>query len=171
MSKTIRIPANLFTRLENHARGFDTPANVIERILDAYEGIPHQEMHSSSYDRENKAKDNTKYIFAGTKYGKGRLVLAVVKKYIHDNKAINYQQLLSVFPKSIQGSIGVINKFDDVQNKYAGKAHKRHFVKPDEIIQISDCEIAVCTEWGISNINKFLIVAKNLGYDVTPITE
>lgn len=37
MSPIIRISDELYGRLENHAVGFDTPANVIERALDEYE--------------------------------------------------------------------------------------------------------------------------------------
>jgi hypothetical protein len=37
MSQVIRIPEHLYARLEEHAHGFDTPANVIERILNYYE--------------------------------------------------------------------------------------------------------------------------------------
>lgn len=37
MEKSMQLPEQLFKRLEAHARGFDTPANVIERILDYYE--------------------------------------------------------------------------------------------------------------------------------------
>lgn len=37
MSPVIRISDELYGRLENHAVGFDTPANVIERALDEYE--------------------------------------------------------------------------------------------------------------------------------------
>ncbi|MBN1903505.1 MAG: hypothetical protein JW927_00245 [Deltaproteobacteria bacterium] len=37
MSQVIRIPETLYKRLESYAQGFDTPANVIEKILDYYE--------------------------------------------------------------------------------------------------------------------------------------
>ena len=37
MSQVIRIPENLYKRLESHAIGFDTPAGVLEKILDFYE--------------------------------------------------------------------------------------------------------------------------------------
>jgi len=37
MSKVIRISDDLYKRLEAHATGFDTPSNVIEIILNAYE--------------------------------------------------------------------------------------------------------------------------------------
>jgi len=39
MSQVIRISDDLYRRLEEQALGFDTPSNVIERILNAYEGI------------------------------------------------------------------------------------------------------------------------------------
>jgi len=38
MSQVIRISDSLFKRLEAHASGFDTPSNVIENILNVYEG-------------------------------------------------------------------------------------------------------------------------------------
>lgn len=37
MSQVIRIPKNIYTRLAKHAMGFDTPVNVIERLLNHYE--------------------------------------------------------------------------------------------------------------------------------------
>jgi len=37
MSQVIRINDDLYKRLEAHASGFDTPSNVIETILTAYE--------------------------------------------------------------------------------------------------------------------------------------
>ncbi len=39
MSQVIRISDQLFKRLEKYAQGFDTPAKVIEKILDEYEGV------------------------------------------------------------------------------------------------------------------------------------
>jgi len=37
MTREIRIPSSIYSRLEKHACGFDTPINVIERLLDYYE--------------------------------------------------------------------------------------------------------------------------------------
>lgn len=37
MSQVVRIPINLYNRLSVHANGFQTPANVIENILNYYE--------------------------------------------------------------------------------------------------------------------------------------
>ncbi len=38
MSQVIRISDELYNRLGAHASGFDTPSNVIERVLDAFDG-------------------------------------------------------------------------------------------------------------------------------------
>ena len=50
MSQVIRIPESIYKRLESHAKGFDTPANVIERLLNFYErnaSNVHKTIHSS----------------------------------------------------------------------------------------------------------------------------
>jgi hypothetical protein len=39
MSQVIRINDDLYSRLEAHASGFDTPSNVIETILNSYEAL------------------------------------------------------------------------------------------------------------------------------------
>ena len=59
MSHVLRITSQLYQRLEAHAKGFDTPANVIERLLDYYEDHANKEStrtmkpeHSPSNDLE-----------------------------------------------------------------------------------------------------------------------
>jgi hypothetical protein len=56
MSQVVRIPANIYTRLARHARGFDTPVNVIERLLNHYEvsgyASPAEEHNKSSSSGE-----------------------------------------------------------------------------------------------------------------------
>ena len=37
MSQVIRISESLYKRLESHAKGFDTPSSVLERVLNFYE--------------------------------------------------------------------------------------------------------------------------------------
>ena len=53
MSPVIRISDNLYQRLEAYASGFDTPANVIETILNKYEGVP-PSLQSSIKSRSKK---------------------------------------------------------------------------------------------------------------------
>ncbi len=168
MSQVIRIPSDVYARLEQHAEGFDTPANVIERLLNHYEGNSQASSTKKLVPRSSNGKDKTKYHFNEQIYGKGRLVLAVVEKYVSEHPDIDIEDLTLAFPKKLQGSIGVFNELEYVKNKYAGKNNKRHFLKPDEIIKINGNEIVVCTEWGAGNIEYFVQQAEALGYIITP---
>lgn len=166
MSQVIRIPSNIFKRLEKHASGFDTPANVIERLLNHYEGIEHTAL--SVKDEIGSPKRSTsKYTFENNLYGKGRLVLAIVKTYVSNNPGASFDKLQGLFPKHLQGSNGVFSLYADAQDIYERTGHKRHFLKPDEIIKLSDCEIAVSTEWGKGNIDDFIEAAQSIGYEIT----
>ena len=104
------------------------------------------------------------YQFNGYKYGKGRLVLAVVKVYVENNPGVTFEKLSELFPKKLQGSIGVFNELKETKAKYSDKSHKRHFLKQDDIINLADCEVVVCTEWGIANIDNFIEQANEVGY-------
>jgi len=168
MSKIIRIPADVYMRLEKHAHGFDSPANVIERLLNSYEGISTEEVAPDTGTSAKRKRDKTKYLFEGSLYSKNRLVLAVIQKYVSDHSDLNFKELQSVFPKSIQGSTGVFNEEGFVKEKYSGKQNQRHFVKPDEVIALTNCNVVVCTEWGIGNLNDFLNKLNELGYEVQP---
>ncbi|MFV1977452.1 MAG: hypothetical protein ACC651_17050 [Candidatus Scalindua sp.] len=63
MSPVIRITPEVYSRLEKHAVGFDTPANVIEKLLNHFEG------------KENKqgAQYEKKQVFNGASKSNARL--------------------------------------------------------------------------------------------------
>lgn len=168
MSKiTIEISIATFERLKEYVEDFgDTPDNVIDRLINRVEGVLPRDDFKLPEPQLDEGKDYTKYIFNNHQYGKGRLVLAVVKEYVSSYPNTSFGELLKIFPKNLQGSIGVFNRYEDVQKEYAGKNKNRHFTKSNELIQLSDCRIAVCTEWGSSNINSFVNQAKSLGYTI-----
>lgn len=112
------------------------------------------------------SKDTTKYIFNDKSIGKGRLVLAVIKQHIENNFNLTFSELEKQFPKTCQGSRGVFSTIEEANDIYAKTNRRRHFVKPDELIKLSDVSIAVSSQWGIKNIDKFISVAKNLGYKI-----
>jgi len=166
MSPVIRIPDDLYSRLAQHAEGFDTPANVIETMLNHFEGIEPKTSNTTLAQDVSKKRDTTKYSFKNHQYGKSKLVLAVVKDYVASNPGVTFENLLKVFPKDLQqGSIGVFNELKAVQRKYENKNDKRHYVK--DIISLEDCNIVVCTQWGVDNINNFIERAKSNGYTIT----
>ena len=166
MSPVIRVPEDLYSRLEQHAKGFDTPANVIETLLNHFEGVDQQASNTTSGKDVTKKRDTTKYSFKNHPYGKGKLVLAVVKDYVVSNPETTYDNLVKIFPKHLQGSIGVFNELKSVQEKYENKDHKRHFIQ--DTIGLKDCDIVVSTEWGAGNINNFIEQATSIGYSITP---
>jgi len=61
MSQVIRIPESIYTRLSRHAKGFDTPANVIERLLNHYEGSD----YASHAQERSRAESIDKYSSQG----------------------------------------------------------------------------------------------------------
>lgn len=111
-------------------------------------------------------KDIRKYHFNNSSYGKGRLVLAVLKQHINNNPSIRFAELENDFPKITQGSLGVFFSENEARKIYENTGRTRHFIKPNELIKIQDETIAVSSQWGIKNIDKFVSRAKKLGYEI-----
>ena len=111
-------------------------------------------------------KDTTKYLFDGRKYGKNRLVLAIVKRYMRENPDTSKEQLMEVFDKSLQGSLGVIRELNEVKNSYSDY-ERRFFVASNDIIDTETGICVVCNQWGVSNIGNMIARAKKLGMEIT----
>lgn len=112
-------------------------------------------------------RDKTKYLFKDKLLGKGRLVFEVVKHFMETNKHFTFEQLSDKFPANLQGSTGVINSLDFVNQKYADNKKKRHFVDEDDILISADgIRFVVSTEWGIGNIHNIIELARNENYDI-----
>lgn len=119
---------------------------------------------TDSYFKLPSNKDNTKYHFDGNVYGKGRLVLAVVKRYVEMNPSTNFAELQRAFPSICQGSSGVVATTEQANQIYTISGRKRHFLERGDLIQLQDGPAAVSNQWGIGNIQKFIEHAKELGF-------
>lgn len=113
----------------------------------------------------SSGRDTTKFILDGKKYGKNRLVLAVVKKYMEMHPDTTAAKLMMTFDKSLQGSLGVVRTLDDVENSYSDYK-TRFFAAPDELIKTQTDVCVVCTQWGIANIGNLVVRAEQLGIDI-----
>lgn len=109
----------------------------------------------------SSGKDYTKYIFKGNKYGKNRLVLAVIKDYVENNPTTTYDKLQAIFPNNLQGT-----ETFTTENEAKQKRDRRNFIAPNELITLSDFTIAVSTQWGKGNINRFIEHCKVLNIDI-----
>lgn len=113
-----------------------------------------------------RGMDYSKYCFKGGVYGKGKLVLAVVKAYVKDNPSISVSVLKSVFCDRLQGSTGVVATPVEARSK-RNDPEKRYYT--NEPIYLSDGPIWVCSQWGIENIGNFIDRATSLGYKIEKV--
>ena len=125
---------------------------------------------STSYKvyQSRQAKDSQQYSFNGQIYGKGRLVLAVVKQYVTDKPNITADELETTFDGSIQGSIGVVRKLSELTN-FSSDPQRRFFLNQGDIIKTVTEECTVCHQWSKFNINSFINRALELGYTINTL--
>lgn len=116
-------------------------------------------------------RDYSKYMFEGKTYGKGKLVLAVVQKYVADNQPATFADLQKVFPDNLQGAKGVVRLSNAVSAEDKGNGGvKRYYVNPSDVIIIAGEEILVSDQWGAGNIEKFIENAvNNLNMDIQKV--
>lgn len=163
MPHTISLSTETYKRLGQFIQEFDdTPDIVIKRLLDSQEAVERTEYTPRKYDV-------TQYLFNGNTYGKSRLVLAVVKEHVMKNLNISYDHCLESFPERLASPYrGVFTKKENAQRIYDTTGHRRHFLQPEDIIELNNCYIAVSTLWSRDNINNFINHASTtLGYDIS----
>ena len=128
---------------------------------------------SEESDIEAVGRDTAKYSLDGdsTTYGKGRLVLAVVRKFIAHNPNCTVEGLKQIFPDRWQGKY-LIRSTSDAEWSGIGEAKRKHdfFAKNDELIELSDgSQIAVSRQWGKDNIDAFISGASAMGFKIERI--
>lgn len=110
-------------------------------------------------------RDFSKFEFNGIIYNKSRLVNKVIRSYVELNPDLTYAELEKIFPQHIQGSMGVFNTYENAQEIYDRTGHKRHYLKSDELIKLSDSIIATSNQWGFGNIQSFIAHINNMDND------
>ena len=113
-------------------------------------------------------RDKTRYMFNGNVYLKNKLVLAVVKEYISNNQKITCNELKTIFDKSLQGSIGVVEHENSAKQRKDYQV--RFFAKEDEFLKLIDGNMLVCSQWVVLNISNFIKRAEQLGYNIEQIS-
>lgn len=118
-------------------------------------------------EKRTKHRDVTKFEFEGTKYNKRQLVLACVKKYVEENRITRSEDLFEAFPDYIQGSLGIVKRVEEAE-KYSN-ANKRFYFLDSDIIRLVDGNYAVCSQWDAGNIDRFIKLVEDIGYEVVRI--
>lgn len=114
-------------------------------------------------------RDTTKFRIGdgAKKYGKGRLVLEVIRRYVANKDGqITYDELERIFPASLRGvkrkGFGCFLHRGDALRQTNTTGYVRHYLKDDEIVRLSDGEIAVSSQWGADNIDAFIRKAEDV---------
>ena len=116
------------------------------------------------------AKDYTKYKFNGKEYGKGRLVLSIVKEYVKQCNNIIFSDLKRTFPDDLQKS--TVMQFSSKRVVFEEKGaiqeqeEKRFFMDGDDLVSLNDCIVCVSREWNHENIKVFIKRAALLGVSI-----
>ena len=119
----------------------------------------------SYFPRVVKGNDLTKYLFRSERYGKGRLVLAVLLDYVRRNPTTTYPELERAFPHALQGK-ELFRTQAEAERIVEEKGTPRHFLAPDEILPLKDANVAVSSQWGLPNIGRFIEHARGMGLQI-----
>ena len=151
--------------IEQEINNLKNRIKVLEQLLNV-NVTTNKEVNKGKVDN-NSNRDKTKYIFNGKVLPKNRLVLNIIKEYAKQNNP-TLMDLQKVFDKTLQGSRMVVESLEIVKNISDYK--KRYFCNKDDILTLKDGKkVCVCTQWGIFNIKKFILVARNLGFVIDEI--
>ncbi|MGN1213076.1 MAG: hypothetical protein ACI4TZ_03435, partial [Christensenellales bacterium] len=132
---------------------------ILKQRIKVLEELLNVNAKTNNEDKQdnNSNRDKTKYMFNGKVLPKNRLVLNVIKEYTKQNNP-TLSDLQQIFDKTLQGSRMVVERFDAVKKITDYK--KRYFTDDSDILNLKNGEQAcVCTQWGIFNIKKFILVA------------
>lgn len=115
-------------------------------------------------ERESNKRDTTRYVLGDNVLRKRGVVLACVKQYIADHPDVTGVELEEIFPAYVQGSLGIVRRAADAE-KYS-HASRRFFFSDKDILYCADGTYVVCAQWDKTNIDRFIALANDLGYQI-----
>lgn len=119
-------------------------------------------LHVPKEKKPKGERDRSAYKFDGVEYGKGPLAQIIILTHAKNNPGIKHDEMKKAFPDEILRSYGVFKKLAEALE--ISKVRKRYFLKDTQLIQLADCQIAVCNQWTSDNFPKFVERAKQLGF-------
>jgi len=122
-----------------------------------------------------KGKDRSDYLFKGSKYKKGRLVLAMFKAYVDEHYGLNASGLKDLikdisFRKPLLLDYETARRNDNTPNT-KGNCVSYYFSKPEEALVLKDdIKLAVLNWWSIDDMPVIEKIAKALGYSFSCVS-
>ena len=114
--------------------------------------------------KSTTSRDNTKYVFEKETYGKGKLVVACLKKIIELNPSTTFAHLKELFPDTLMKRFGV---FEEIKKaKEISGTRDRYFFKEEDVIKLADKKVVICSQWTAGLIAEFIKTAKTNGFKI-----
>jgi len=114
--------------------------------------------------KEKGDRDRNGYTFNGEQYGKGPLVLAILREHVRANPKSTFDLLKKAFPDELLKGYGVFQSYEKAMD--ISKVRKRFFLNDNQLVRLNDKNIAICNQWSSDNILPFLSHARKLGYKI-----
>jgi hypothetical protein len=99
---------------------------------------------------KSAGRDTTKLKFNGELYGKGKLCLAIAKAYLAANPRTSITKLREIFPDELNKRYGFFQTVEKAKKMSADR--ERFFLKPEDLIKVGDKKVAICNQFGSSNL-------------------
>ena len=148
--------------------------SLIAIIIKRYKGSNGQiYITTETFASKKTKRDYSRYDFEGALYTKGRLVKAVIAKYVADNKNVSLSDLQSVFSKQLSDGTECVIDANEAKNKAKtpnknNKTYNYYFIKDDDLITLENGQqIAVLDWWNKDNLPKFIKQAEKLKYTIS----
>ena len=150
-----------------------TPAEVVEEVeTPAPLEIPveDEQLAINTKGPKTAGRNKDQYKLDGQLYGKGRIVQAVVRKYVADHPKVTTKQLKEVFPDELLNRFGIFQD-ENTANTLSG-ARPRYFMKDEDGIKLGDKKIVyTSSQFTSSNVIPLLDVAKKLGMKIATVSK
>jgi len=116
--------------------------------------------------KEKGDRDRSGFNFKGESYGKGPLVLAIIRDHVQANPKITYELLKKAFPDDLLKGYGIFQSYDKAME--ISKVRRRFFLNDNQLVRLNGPikQIAICNQFSTDNIVPFLNHAKKLGYKI-----
>ena len=127
--------------------------------------LPREKKEKIPKEKTEKGnRDRNGFLFEGETYGKGPVVLAVIKSHVKSNPKITFVELKKVFPDTLLKGYGLFTHLDKAIE--ISKTRKRFFLNEHQVVKLKDTTIAVCNQFDKNNVVPFVNHAKKLGYKI-----
>ena len=90
-----------------------------------------------------KKRDMTKFSFDGKDYAKNRYLHKVIQNFVEENPNMSLKEFSDVIPQNTDFKREFWVTYEEAKVVEERQGRKRHFSKPDEVIQLKDAKLCI----------------------------